>query len=52
MLTRAVCDALVEAAVRHVKARLRSEADALAADEGDRAEAAEVLRDLEALRAW
>lgn len=51
-VSRAVRDALVEAAARHAKARLRSEADALAADGGDRAEAAEVLRDMEALRAW
>jgi hypothetical protein len=32
--------------------RLRSEAEALAADPVDRAEAAQVLRDMEALRAW
>ena len=51
-VSRAVRDALIEAASRHAKARLRAEADGLAADEGDRAEAAEVLRDMETLRAW
>ncbi|NLF03875.1 MAG: hypothetical protein GX593_02535 [Actinomycetales bacterium] len=51
-VSRAVRDALVEAAARHAKARLRAEAEVLAADEDDRAEAAEVLRDMEALRAW
>jgi hypothetical protein len=47
-----VRDALVEAAVRHAKARLRAEVEALAADPEDRAEAARVLRDMEQLRAW
>ena len=32
--------------------RLRTEAEALAADEADRAEAREVLADMESLRAW
>lgn len=48
----AVRDALIEAAARHARARLRLEAEALAADPTDRAEAAQVLRDLEHLRAW
>ena len=51
-VSRVVRDALVAAAARHAKARLRAEADALAGDEFDRAEAAEVLRDMETLRAW
>jgi hypothetical protein len=33
-------------------ARLRAEAEQLAGDELDRAEAAQVLRDMETLRAW
>ena len=32
--------------------QLRAEAEALAADEDDRAEAREVLQDMETLRAW
>jgi predicted transcriptional regulator len=32
--------------------RLRAEAEALAVDEADRAEAREVLADMESLRAW
>jgi hypothetical protein len=51
-VSRAVRDALVEAAARHAKSRLRAEAEALAADPDDRAEAAQVLRDMESLRAW
>ncbi|MBP8920605.1 MAG: hypothetical protein R2719_00840 [Micropruina sp.] len=51
-VSAAVRDALVEAASRRVKARLRGEAEALAADPDDRAEAAQVLRDMELLRAW
>ncbi|WP_018156820.1 hypothetical protein [Demetria terragena] len=51
-VSRVVRDALIAAAERHAKARLRAEAGALAADEHDRAEAAEVLRDMESLRAW
>ncbi|MFT4009679.1 MAG: hypothetical protein QM655_06505 [Nocardioidaceae bacterium] len=47
-----VRDALVEAAARRVKARLRAETELLAADPDDRAEAAQVLRDMESLRAW
>ncbi|WP_029144980.1 hypothetical protein [Microbacterium luticocti] len=48
----AVRNALIEAAGRHAKTRLRAEADALAADPDDRAEVAQVLRDMETLRAW
>ncbi len=51
-VSAAVRDALMEAAARHAKARLRTEAEALADDPGDRAEAARVLRDMETLRAW
>ena len=51
-VSAAVRDALVEAAARHAKARLRAEVEALAADPEDRAEAARVLRDMEHLRAW
>ena len=48
----AVREALIEAAARHARARLRAEVEALAADPDDRAEAAQVLRDMELLRAW
>lgn len=51
-VSQAVRDALVEAAARHARSRLRAEAEALAADPEDRAEAARVLRDMEQLRAW
>jgi hypothetical protein len=51
-VSAAVRDALVEAAARHAKARIRAEVEALAADPGDRAEAARVLQDMEYLRAW
>ncbi len=51
-VSKAVRDALVEAAARRVKSRLRAEVEALAADPVDRAEAAQVLRDMESLRAW
>ena len=51
-VSTAVRDALVEAAARHAKARLRAEVEALALDPQDRDEAAQVLRDMESLRAW
>lgn len=51
-VSAAVRNALVDAAARHARARLRAEVEALAADPGDRAEAVQVLRDLEQLRAW
>lgn len=50
-VSMAIRDALIEAAARHAKARLRAEAESLAADPDDRAEAAQVLRDMETLRA-
>lgn len=51
-VSRAVRDALIEAAARHAKSRLQAEAAALAVDPADRAEAAQVLHDMESLRAW
>lgn len=48
----AVRDALIEAAAQRSRARLRAEAEALAADQHDRNESAQVLRDMETLRAW
>ncbi len=51
-VSKVVRDALMAAAARHAKSRLRAEAEALAADPVDRAEAAQVLRDMESLRAW
>lgn len=44
--------ALIEAAGRRATERLHAEAAALTADPVDRAEAAQVLRDMETLRAW
>jgi len=40
------------AARERARSALRAEAEALAADEQDRAEAAQALRDMESLRAW
>jgi hypothetical protein len=51
-VSTAVRAALIDAARERGRARLRDEAAALAADEQDRAEAAQVLRDMETLRAW
>lgn len=51
-VSSAVREALIDAAARRAKARLRAEAAALAADPDDRAESAQVLRDMEHLRAW
>lgn len=51
-VSAAVRSALIEAAARRVAAELRREADELAGDAVDRAEAAAVLRDMERLRAW
>jgi hypothetical protein len=48
----AVRAALIEAARRKAAAAVRAEAEQLAADEADRAEARQVLRDMETLRAW
>jgi hypothetical protein len=50
--SRAVRDALVLAAERRGRAELRAEAEALAADPIDRAEVAQILKDMEELRAW
>ena len=47
-----VRSALIDAARARAYQRLRDEAVGLAADEEDRAEAAQVLRDMETLRAW
>ena len=44
--------ALIEAARREAARSIRAEAEDLAADEKDRAEARQVLRDMETLRAW
>ena len=51
-VSTAVRTALIDAARRRAAAVLQAEAEALAADEQDRAEAAQVLRDMETLRAW
>ncbi len=48
----AVRTALIEAARQKARASVRVEAEDLAADEADRAEALQVLRDMETLRAW
>ena len=47
-----VRSALIDAARHRAIQRLTAEAKALAADPVDRAEAAQVLRDMETLRAW
>jgi hypothetical protein len=51
-VSSAVRAALLDAARSLAQKRLRAEAEALAADPADRAEAAQVLRDMETLRAW
>ncbi len=51
-VSTAVRTALIDAAAARARASLRAEAAALAGDEQDRAEAAQVLRDMESLRAW
>jgi hypothetical protein len=51
-VSTAVRAALIDAARERARSVLRAEAEALAADEQDRAEAAQVLRDMESLRAW
>ncbi len=51
-VSSAVRAALIEAARERARTSLRAEAEALAADEQDRAEAAQVLRDMKSLRAW
>jgi len=44
--------ALVKAAADAAREQLRAEAAGLTADPADRAEAADVLRDMDTLRAW
>lgn len=44
--------ALIDAAEQVARAALHAQASELAADDDDRAEAAQVLRDMETLRAW
>jgi hypothetical protein len=51
-VSAAVRTALIDAARRKVSAAIRAEAEGLAEDESDRAEAMQVLRDMETLRAW
>ena len=51
-VTTAVRGALIDAARHRAERQIRKEAEVLAADEVDRAEAAQVLRDMETLRAW
>lgn len=51
-ISTAVRAALIEAARRKAAASVRAEGEDLAADEVDRAEAMQVLRDMETLRAW
>jgi hypothetical protein len=51
-ISTAVRTALIDAARRQATAALRAEAADLATDEQDRTEAAQVLRDMETLRAW
>lgn len=48
----AVQAALIEAAKTVARGRLRAQATALAADDADRAEAAQVLQNMETLRVW
>lgn len=51
-VSAAVRSALIDAARRKAEAVIRAEAESLAGDESDRAEALQVLRDMETLRAW
>jgi hypothetical protein len=51
-VSAAVRTALIDAARRKASAAIRAEAETLAEDESDRAEAMQVLRDMETLRAW
>ena len=51
-VSAAVRAALIDAARLKALATIRTEAEEIAADETDRAEAAQVLRDMETLRAW
>jgi len=51
-VSNALRSALIDAARLRAQDKLRTESAALAANEQDRAEAAQVLRDMETLRAW
>lgn len=51
-VSAAVRAALIDAARERAAQTLQAQALELAADAGDRAEAAQVLRDMETLRAW
>jgi len=51
-VSTAVRTALIEAARERARRTLQVEAEALVSDADDRAEAAQVLRDMETLRAW
>jgi hypothetical protein len=51
-VSAAVRTALIDAARRKASAAIRAEAERLAEDESDRADAMQVLRDMETLRAW
>lgn len=51
-VSAAVRAALIDAARQKAVATIRAEAEEIAADESDRVEAMQVLRDMEALRAW
>ncbi len=51
-VSAAVRKALLAAAREQARAKLRVEAEQLASDEADPAEVAQVLRDMETLRAW
>ena len=51
-VSAAVRSAIIDAARRKAGAAIRAEGERLAQDESDRAEAMQVLRDMETLRAW
>ena len=51
-VSNALQSALIEAARIRVQDELRSESAGLGANEQDRADAVQVLRDMETLRAW
>jgi hypothetical protein len=51
LVSELVRTALIEAAARHVKQRLRDEVAAVAADPEDQRDAAQVLRDMELMSA-
>ena len=51
-VSAAVRAALIDAARQKAVAAVRAEAQEIAADESDRVEAMQVLRDMEILRAW